>query len=258
MKRFIALLRREWIVARRDMAIYASVILALFFGYETLQSITTRYAGTSFATEVYGALFPSFLFVGGIIIAVDLFASDLYKKDNQHTFLMLPATNGEKFLSKSLLATVVYPVALTLYFVVTSVVVELLMYLIFSNPIGIFNPFALSGYWMLLARYWSIISLFILGATVFRKSALVKTALAFTIVVLLTTAVAYLFLRLFVTIRMGGRISLLEALSRVDQRRFDELVETIKSWKVARDLLIQPLGKTRRAAAQCNAYSKGA
>ncbi|NLV60967.1 MAG: hypothetical protein GXY63_05020, partial [Spirochaetales bacterium] len=58
MKRFIALLRREWIVARRDMAIYASVILALFFGYETLQSITTRYAGTSFATEVYGALFP--------------------------------------------------------------------------------------------------------------------------------------------------------------------------------------------------------
>ncbi len=237
MSRFISLLKREWIISRRDLGIYASVIMLLFFGYETLQSITTRYAGAPFATEVYGTLFPSFLFIGGIIIAVDLFASDLYRRDNQHTFLMLPATNAEKFLSKSLLATVGYPVALTLCFVVCSVVVELLMYLIFSNPIGIFNPFALPGYWVLLARYWSIASLFILGATVFRKTALVKTALAFTIVVLLTTAVAYIFLRLFVAIRMGGRISLLEALSRVDQRRFDEMVETIKSWKVARDLV---------------------
>lgn len=237
MKRFISLLRREWIVSRRDLAIYASVIMLLFFGYETLQSIMTRYAGTPFATEVYGTLFPSFLFIGGIISTVDLFASDLYKRDNQHTFLMLPATNAEKFLSKSLLATVVYPVALTLYFVACSVVVELLMYLIFSNPIGIFNPLRLEGYWMLLARYWSIISLFILGATVFRKTALVKTALAFTIVVLLTTAVAFIFLKLFIAIRMGGRISLLEALSRVDRTRLDEMMEIIKGWKVAGHLL---------------------
>ena len=34
MKRFIALLRREWIIGQRDLAIYASVIILLFFGYE--------------------------------------------------------------------------------------------------------------------------------------------------------------------------------------------------------------------------------
>ncbi|MDY0303514.1 MAG: hypothetical protein RBQ65_02565, partial [Sphaerochaeta sp.] len=35
----------------------------------------------------------------------------------------------------------------------------------------------------------------------------------------------------------GGGVSLLEALSRVDRRRFNEMVETIRGWTVARDLL---------------------
>jgi hypothetical protein len=237
MKRFIALLRREWIIGQRDLAIYASVIILLFFGYEGLQSIMTRYAGTPFPTEVYDTLFPSFLFIGGIIFTVDLFARDLYKRDNQHTFLMLPASNAEKFLSKSLLAAVGYPIALTLYFIVSSLVVELLMYLIFGNPIGVFNPLRLHGYWTMLTRYWSIISLFILGSTIFRKTALVKTPLAFTILAVLATTIALIFLKLFVAIRVGGGVSLLEALSRVDRRRFNEMVETIRGWTVARDLL---------------------
>lgn len=237
MRRFILLLKREWIVGQRDLAIYASVIMLLFLGYEGLQSIMTGYAGTPFPTEVYDMLFPSFLFIGGVIITVDLFASDLFKRDNQHTFLMLPATNLEKFLSKSLLATVGYPVLLTLYFIVSSLVVELLMYFIFGNPIGVFNPWSLPGLWTLLGRYWTTTSLFILGSTLFRKTALIKTVLATIIMVVLTTTLALIVLKLFIALRMGGGISFLEALSRVDQRRLNELIDTIRSWKVAGDLV---------------------
>jgi len=237
MSRFIALLKRQWILGQRDLVIYASVIIVVLLGNETLQSIIARYAGTPFAPEIYATLFAPFIFVGGIIITVDLFSSDLFKRDNQHTFLMLPATGAEKFLSKSLLATVGYPVALTLFFILSSLIIEPAMYLIFGNPVAIFNPLTQAGYWTLLARYWVIDSLFVLGATFFRKTALVKTALAFTIIVLLTTAIALLFLRIFVAVRMGGRVPLFEALAGVDQRRFDAMLGAIEGWKTAGRLL---------------------
>ena len=237
MSRFIALVKREWIIGRRDLVIYAAVIILVLLGNETLQSIIARYAGTPFPQEVYGTLFPPFLFVGGIIITVALFADDLFKKENQHTFLMLPATNGEKFLSKSLLAMVAYPVVLTVFFVLSSLVIEPSLYLIFKNPAAIFNPFAMPAFFTLITRYWVINSIFVLGSTLFRKMALVKTALAFTIVVLLSVAIGFLFLRLFVTIRMGRGIGLFEALARVERERLDAMMGAIQTWKVAGQLL---------------------
>jgi hypothetical protein len=237
MKRSTALLRREWIINRRDLTIYAAAIFLVLLGNETLSAIAARYSGTAFNAGVYGSLFAPFLFIGGIIATVSLFHFDLFKRENQHTFLMLPATNLEKFLSKSLVGTILYPVALTLFFVLSSLIIELSLLLIFKNPVTIFNPFMMKEYWSIMARYWVIISLFILGSTIFRKMALVKTALSFTIVVLLSTAVGLLFLRIFIALRVGTHVPLFEALASVDQERLYAVMGKIKAWKIGSQLL---------------------
>ncbi len=211
MSRFYALLKRELKTSQKDLTTYAMVIVLVLFGFETMQSILARYMGTSFPMEVYSEMFPSFLLLGGFILTSLMFSEDMFSKDHQHEWLMLPATNLEKFLSKALLVTFVYPVALTVLFFLTSVVTEPIQLIIFGNPMALFNPFRDSEFITMLGQYWVWNAVFLLGATYFHKAHFIKTVLAIAVIGMVFGLLALLFTRIVFSIRFGSSIQMFDA-----------------------------------------------
>lgn len=214
MNRLLALIKREWKTGQRDYTIYGLVVVLLLFAFETMQSLIVRYTGmASFPMEVYSEMFPGFLLLGGFITTSMMFSEDMYSKNSQHNWLMLPATNLEKFLSKALVSTIAYPIVVTLVFFLTSVVTEPIQLLIFGSPVGLFNPFKGNELGMLLAQYWVWNSVFILGAAYFHKAHFVKTVLAVGVIALGFGALALLFTRLVFAIKFGSTVNFFDTLN---------------------------------------------
>ncbi len=237
MNRFQALLKREVKSSQKDLNTYALVIVLILFGFETLQSLVARYTHSTFPLEVYGEMFPSFLLLGGFIITSLMFAEDMFGKNTQHDWLMLPATNLEKFASKAVLATVAYPIALTLLFFLTSLVTEPIQLLIFGNPMALFNPFKDSELWVLLAQYWVWNSVFLLGATYFHKAHFIKTVLAIGVIGLALSGLALLFARIMIAIRFGSQMPMFDAFSYMDARYVEQTVSSLQVFLVIGKIL---------------------
>ncbi|MFA5699036.1 MAG: hypothetical protein WC954_04795 [Sphaerochaeta sp.] len=231
MKQFFLLVKREWMINRRDLVIYVSVIALLHVGIEIFESVLARSTGSVFNPESYGKFFPFFLFFGGVFLIADYIGSDLYKKERQHTYLMLPATNLAKYLSKSLLLTIVYPIALTIFFILLSAVIEPILYLAFGNPIHLFNPFQINGFTLILIKYWALSSIFVFTATFFRKASIVKTFLALTVISLLSTGFLLLFVRLFITLRFGGGMPFFDTIARIDRLDYERIITVAENWQ---------------------------
>ncbi|MGH0053727.1 MAG: hypothetical protein ACQ5SW_10090, partial [Sphaerochaetaceae bacterium] len=212
MNRFSALLKREVKTSQRDLFTYGLVIVLVLFVSETLQSVYARYAGVAFPPESYNEMFPSFLLLGGFIISSLMFADDMFGKNVQHDWLMLPATNLEKFLSKVSLMIIAYPIALIVLMFLTSVVTEPIQLIIFGNPMAMFNPFRDRHFWSLLAHYWVWCSVFLFGGTYFRKAHFIKTVLAVGVIMLALGALGLLFTRIVFSIRFGSSLGMFDAM----------------------------------------------
>jgi len=228
MNRMLALMKREWKTGQKDYSTYGLVIVLLLFAFETMQSLVARYTGSSFPMEVYSEMFPGFLLLGGFITTSLMFSEDMFSKDAQHNWLMLPATNLEKFLSKAVVSTIAYPIALTLLFFLTSVVTEPIQLLIFGSPMGLFNPFTGNELWSLLAQYWVWNSVFLLGATYFRKSHFIKTVLAVGVIALALGALALLFTRILFAIRFGSSLPMFDSFMYFDSRYLENSLASLK------------------------------
>ncbi len=228
MNRLLALLKREWKTGQKDYSTYGLVIVLLLFAFETMQSLVARYTGSSFPMEVYSEMFPGFLLLGGFITTSMLFSEDMFSKNAQHNWLMLPATNLEKFLSKALVSTIGYPIALTLLFFLTSVVTEPIQLLIFGSPIGLFNPFRDNELWSLLAQYWVWNSVFLLGATFFHKGHFIKTVLAVGVVFLGLGSLALLFTRIVFAIKFGSSMQMFDSFMYFDSRYLQDSLTALK------------------------------
>ena len=229
MNRLLTLIKREWKTGQRDYTIYGLVVVLLLFAFETMQSLVVRYTGmATFPMEVYSEMFPGFLLLGGFITTSMMFSEDMFSKDSQHNWLMLPATNLEKFLSKALVSTIAYPIAVILVFFLTSVVTEPIQLLIFGSPVGLFNPFKDNDLMMLLAQYWVWNSVFILGAAYFHKAQFVKTVLAVGVIALGFGALTLLFTRLVFAIKFGSSVPMFDSFMYFDSRYLQNSLTSIK------------------------------
>ncbi len=237
MSRFQALLKRELKTSQKDMSTYALVIVLILFGFETLQSLVARYAHSAFPLEVYSEMFPSFLLLGGFIVTSLMFVEDMFGKDTQHDWLMLPATNLEKFASKAVLVTIAYPIALALLFFLTSLITEPIQLLVFGNPMALFNPFKDKDIWMLLAQYWVWNSVFLLGATYFHKAHFIKTVLAIGVIGLALSGLALLFIRIMFAIRFGNQMQMFDAFSYLDAQYVKQTVTSLQVFLIIGKIL---------------------
>jgi hypothetical protein len=120
-------------------------------------------------------LYVGVLYVGGIIVTGKIF-KELHHNERGPAWLLLPASQLEKFLSRLLLSTVLYAVGTMILYFFFSVISEGVNGLLFGRHHNLFQPFDP----MILksvAYYVVLQSPFLAGAVYFRKHNLSKTIL---------------------------------------------------------------------------------
>jgi hypothetical protein len=120
-------------------------------------------------------LFLFVLFVGGLWLTSRSFV-DLHDQERSSHFLLLPATNLEKFLGRLLLTTIGYMVGTVLIFYVVSLLVAGFTWLVFGKISVIFQPMH-KDMVHFLAIYMVYHSIFFLGAVYFKTNNFSKTNL---------------------------------------------------------------------------------
>jgi len=150
-------------------------------------------------------LYGVFLFFGGFISSSLMFV-ETHRKETNHAWLMLPASNLEKFLTRLLYSSVGYFIASLAVYCPASALSEVLNAVIVGRGHPVFNPFVELEIAVAL-KYFVVQSVFLYGAILFRKNHFIKTVVCIVLVLIL----AGLFFAWYVNSRYGvfhGQFSL--------------------------------------------------
>jgi hypothetical protein len=120
--------------------------------------------------------YPLTLFIGGFIFT-SLCFNELYQEQSRISYVMLPASVFEKFVSKLVITSIGYVIVSLIIYFLFSVIVFFFNSLIFGIAHRIFNPFH-PVIWVCVRVYLITQALFLFGAVCFRKNTLVKTILS--------------------------------------------------------------------------------
>ena len=104
----------------------------------------------------------------------------MHNKLTGHSYLVLPGSTLEKYLSKLLLTTLGWFLACLGGYLVFSLVSAGLTQAVFGMSYGVFNPFS-GGVWWWVRLYVITQSVTFVGAIYFRRLHLVKTTLSITV-----------------------------------------------------------------------------
>lgn len=194
--KFVRVLNKEIQENKKNLFIYALTIALVLFVQEVGGAFFIKMTGGIQSSENgYLTNFTGFLFLGGFITTSIIFSQDMFSRIGQHNWLMLPASRLEKFLAKGLLTAVAYPLALIILLTVVSLVVEAITLLFFGNPFMMFNPW--SRYVDITMLHYVVTqSVFLLGATYFRKTHFVKTVLSLGIIGIILGILGTVFVRI--------------------------------------------------------------
>ena len=192
---FLLVVKKELTENRKNLLIYALTVFLVLLLQEVINAFIAVQSGiTHVGYTNYAGSFSLFLFVGGFIITSMAFAQDMFTREGQHNWLMLPASRFEKFLAKGGLSACAYPIALTILFALSSVIIELLTLALFGTPMRLFNPIS-QHVIHLIGHYLAVQSIFLLGSTFFRKGHFMKTVLAIGVIALAIGAFSTLLVR---------------------------------------------------------------
>ncbi|HAF86726.1 MAG TPA: hypothetical protein DCG32_10270 [Sphaerochaeta sp.] len=236
MNRFGLLINREIQTSKRDLSFYALTLFLILFASETIRSFVSQYSQIAFGPATYASLFPNFLFLGGLIITSLSFATDMFSKNGQQEWLMLPATSLEKFLAKGVLTAFAYPIAITVVFFLASVIIEPIQLLLFGNPVTLFNPFT-TGIAIQFAVYWVWQSIFLLGATYFHKGHFLKTILSLGILGIALATLFLLFVKVIFSIKYGSSLRTFDIVFSFDSLLFKPASGVIGTFRVIGKIL---------------------
>lgn len=197
-------LRRLGLFIKSDLVINAATILtfgitafAVLFLYGLISANEMR--TDSFRVITFAWIFWVF-FGGGLWLTSKAFV-DLHNEDRQQNFLLLPASNLEKFLGRLLLTTVGYVIGVGLIFYLASLLVAACTWLIYGEPAVIFNLPHLTV-WHNMLDYILLQSLFFLGAIYFKSSNFSKTILCLCGLILIFFCTAFIVFVLFLGLHL--------------------------------------------------------
>jgi hypothetical protein len=194
--KFVRVLNKEVQENKKNLFIYALTIALVLFVQEVGGAFFIRMTGgIQPAENGYLTNFIGFLFLGGFITTSIIFSDDMFSRIGQHNWLMLPASRLQKFLAKGLLTAIAYPIALAVLLTVVSIVVEAIALLFFGNPFIMFNPFT-RHIGIMMLHYLVTQSIFLLGATYFRKTHFVKTVLSLGVIGILLAILSTIMVRI--------------------------------------------------------------
>ncbi len=161
------LIRKDIWESRKIAGIIGTAVFGLFL--MIFMSFSKRATQTP-----HEVLYPMLLFIGGFIFTSIIFR-ELYTKARGQFYLTLPASNFEKFSSKWLISAILYPIAITIFYWLFSII---------ANAIYTYwNGESLVGFmtdWMgalkdLIPIYIVTQAIFFLGAITFTKYNIFKT-----------------------------------------------------------------------------------
>lgn len=168
---------------KKRLTIYVITALIILFVFEVMPVIIAAIFGSHLPeASLYSELFSLFLFIGGCLYTSTLFQKDMFSKDNNHGWLMLPASTAEKFFAKGLMS-IAFPFVLVIFFSVASVFIEGLLTLTARIPFMPFSPF-FPEVWEMVAHALIAQSVFLLGGVFFRKAHFSKTILTLGIILI--------------------------------------------------------------------------
>lgn len=169
-KRFAQVLRRDLQLEWKTLLIGAVAMIG-FLKIVLLIGYTDGGSNSSAWFHSFG--FPFALFVGGYLFTASIF-NEMDTQTGRHFYLLIPASQGEKFLSKFLLTTVVYIGLTILLYQIFAWLASWFLLSQFNIALPAFQPFSHQNL-EFLAFYFVTQSVFFLGAVQFRRFAFGKT-----------------------------------------------------------------------------------
>ena len=124
--------------------------------------------------EVLTNMFSNILLIGGFVTASMAFSELQEQKTGIH-YMMLPGSTLEKFVSKLLLTSIGWALAVVIVFALGTVLGVAISSIFFATNPGIVLP-TTRDMWITIATYLVSHSIFIFGSIYFRKAAFIKTA----------------------------------------------------------------------------------
>ena len=153
--------------------------LITFGGFLGFYLFISLMNGLSGEPEGYLQEYIAIFMVGGIFLSVRSFRH-YYRRERNTPLLMLPASKTEKWMEKFLISTVIWMAVSFAVFTLCTLISAGLNQLIFgyhTSPVWWDNVI-----WEIYLHYLVVQSIFFLGSSVFRKTALFKTLLSLFII----------------------------------------------------------------------------
>jgi len=169
-ERVYRLIRNTMILNRSSILVVTAALAGVF----SLFSFFDAYGNLSshFHRNAYLFVF----FPGGLLLTSRIF-KELHDPVKGYAWLLLPASNMEKVLSRILLTTIIYIVGSLIAYLLFSLVSEGLNLVVLGRRHFLFNPFDPVILYCTLT-YISIQAPFLIGAVYFQKHVLSKTILS--------------------------------------------------------------------------------
>jgi hypothetical protein len=187
--RLLYLLKRDILSNINTTLIVFGAVTAVIYIISAIMAYNNAPSG-----QLYFSLFTNLLFVGGFIVTSMIF-KEMHKKETAQNYMLLPASNFEKFFSRLLISTIGYALITVIGITVISYLSEGVNSLIFKRHNVIFNPFT-EMVWKLMAHYLVAQSIFFLGAVFFRKYHFIKTINVIFLIQLSLSIIAGIFIRI--------------------------------------------------------------
>jgi hypothetical protein len=172
-RRFFLLIRNDLFLNRSHFLIFSGVVTGILLLNYTL-AIINQVNPQSFQTNLFFSFF-FILFWGGIITTNKVF-KDLRDEVRGSSWLTLPTSMLEKFVSRLILLTVIYPLMFIVLIFLLSLISVGLDVAFIGSIHGIFNPFDKSVL-LGIATYIVLQSPFLLGVIYFKRRPVPKTFL---------------------------------------------------------------------------------
>jgi hypothetical protein len=188
-RRFLLLIRNDLFFNRSYFLISSGVVAGILLFFSTLARMNQ--VGPQFYPDFYQTAYSIILFLGGILITGKIFQR-LHNNVKGSTWITLPASILEKFVSRLILLTVIFPIALTVLIFLISLIAVCIHVLFMSSSLGIFNPFD-KNILSTITGYIVLQSPFLLGAIYFKKNSMAQTFLAIIGYLILLALIAHVF-----------------------------------------------------------------
>jgi len=213
-QRFIWLIRNMLVLKKSPLMTVTGAICGIVVMLSFLDIFTER--EITFHQDLY--LF--ILFISGFIVSSKIFKV-LHHRENGTAYLLIPASNFEKFTSRLFLSTVLFVIYTIIAYYLLSMITETLNKMIFGTSHALFNPFStkiIEG----VGIYLVLQSLFLLGGVYFKRHPFSKTILFLFLFFICLLVILVLSVKLLFWSYFDGFLPRFEMLNHLSEVLFSE------------------------------------